>query len=96
MTARELLEELAGDPALLAELRKLIGVRPPAVYTAATLADELGVSARTVRAAIERGELAAARRGRAWIISADAVTEWATPAGFPARRRARPLREVLR
>src|SRR5688572_21728568 len=72
----------------------------PTVYTCATLADELGVTPRAVRAAIDLGDLRAVRRGRGYVITADAVAEWASP---PNRRRrpptssrpARPLRDAL-
>jgi excisionase family DNA binding protein len=50
---------------------------PAAVYSPATLAAELGRSERSIRGAIARGELDAVRRGRGWVISAEAVTEWA-------------------
>ncbi len=58
-------------------------------YTVATLAAELSVSPRTVRAAIERGELPAVKRGGRWIVGADAVTEWTRPMEAPAPRVAR-------
>jgi excisionase family DNA binding protein len=47
-------------------------------YTVASLAAELGVSDKAVRCAIARHELRAVKRGSRWIISADAVSEWAT------------------
>jgi excisionase family DNA binding protein len=50
-------------------------------YTVASLAAELGVSAKAVRCAIARQELQAVKRGSRWIISADAVSEWATAPG---------------
>jgi excisionase family DNA binding protein len=69
-------------------------------YTCQTLAAELGISPRAVRAAIGRGDLQAVRRGRGWMIGADAVAAWTTPSG--ARRRAapraanvRPLRDAF-
>jgi excisionase family DNA binding protein len=55
-------------------------VRRPAAYTVATLADELGLSQRTVRGAIDRGELAAVKRGSRWLVSAEAVAAWVAPA----------------
>jgi excisionase family DNA binding protein len=78
-------------------------------YTVASLAAELGVSAKAVRCAITRQELQAVKRGSRWIISADAVSEWATAAEahhatgrrrtalLPAAPRAAgpPLRSVL-
>jgi excisionase family DNA binding protein len=48
-------------------------------YTVTTLAQELGMSPRAVRGAIERRELAAVKRGGRWIIAAQAVTDWAEP-----------------
>lgn len=54
------------------------GTQPPA-YTVATLAQELALSQRAIRGAIERGELAAIKRGGRWIISAQAVAAWAEP-----------------
>jgi excisionase family DNA binding protein len=83
--ARVLLEELAGDPVALERLRELVGAsarsffedrRAPA-YTPRTLAVELGRSERSIRAAIARGELEAIKRGRGWVIAADAVAAWA-------------------
>jgi excisionase family DNA binding protein len=64
------------------------------VYTVASLAAELGVSAKAIRCAIARRELQAVKRGARWIISADAVGEWATaPEAHHAtgRRRSAPL-----
>jgi excisionase family DNA binding protein len=63
-------------------------------YTVASLAAELGVSAKAVRCAIARHELQAVKRGSRWIISADAVNEWASaPEAHysTARRRPAPL-----
>ena len=80
--ARALLDELAGDPVALARLRELVRMdadpmmSAPA-YTPKTLAVELGRSERSIRAAIARGELAAIKRGRGYVISADAVADWA-------------------
>ncbi len=48
-----------------------------AVYTPQTLAAELGRTLRSIRGAIQRGELQAVKRGRGWVISADAVGRWA-------------------
>jgi excisionase family DNA binding protein len=56
-------------------------------YTVASLAAELGVSQKTIRCAIARRELAAVKRGARWLISADAVQEWATPPDVSSRRR---------
>ena len=47
-------------------------------YTVPSLAKELGVSPKTIRCAIARGELRAVKRGARWIISAQSVGEWAT------------------
>ena len=95
-----LLAELRDDPAAIAELRELLGAGP-AVYTPQTLAAELGVTPRAVRAAIERGDLEARRSGRGYVIGADAVAAWALPPASkrrPARamkRRRRPLRDAM-
>jgi excisionase family DNA binding protein len=91
---RALLDELGSDPAALAELRRLIG-HTTAIYTPATLAAELGVTARAIRAAIERGDLEARRSGRGYVIGAEAVAEWARRG---ARRSSRPrtMRDALR
>ncbi len=65
--------------------------RAHCAYTVASLADELGVSDKAIRCAITRHELRAVKRGSRWIISADAVDEWATaPDVHPARARRRP------
>jgi hypothetical protein len=64
------------------------------VYTVASLVAELGVSAEAVRCAIARHELQAVKRGSRWIISADAVSEWASAAEThraTGRRRPAPL-----
>lgn len=58
-----------------------------AAYTVASLAAELGVSQKTIRCAIARRELVAVKRGARWLISADAVHEWATPPEVSTRRR---------
>jgi len=65
----------------------------PAGYTVATLAAELGMSAKTVRGAIHRGELAATRSGRSYLIAHDAVRDW-LDAREPSRpRRPSPVRK---
>lgn len=56
-------------------------------YTVASLAAELGVSQKTIRCAIARRELAAVKRGARWLISAEAVREWATPSDARLRSR---------
>jgi excisionase family DNA binding protein len=81
----DLIAELRDDPAVLAELRELLGTGP-AVYTPRTLAAELGITPRAVRAAIERGDLEARRSGRGYVIGAEAVSAWARS---PSRRRPR-------
>lgn len=109
--ARALLDELAGDPVALARLRELVAVSAPAAlvptaaYTVATLAVELGRTERSIRAAIARGELLAVKRGRGYVISADAVADWARAPGKvaiatssrPRRRRSGsgPMRRAL-
>jgi excisionase family DNA binding protein len=63
-------------------------------YSVASLAAELGVSAKAVRCAITRRELRAVKRGSRWIISADAISEWAAASeahDTAARRRPAPL-----
>lgn len=49
-------------------------------YTVASLAAELAVSQKAIRCAISRGELNAVKRGTRWIISGEAVGEWASAA----------------
>ena len=96
---------------LLPHLRdgRLDHARAHSAYTVASLAAELGVSAKAIRCAIARHELQAVKRGSRWIISADAVSEWANapeerdatshrrrPALPPAPKAAGPsLRSVL-
>src|SRR5947209_475611 len=83
-----LIGELVADPVALEQLRRALDAEssdhataaPPA-YTASTLAAALGVSAKTVRNAIARGELRAIKRGARWIVSEDAVREWAAGRG---------------
>ena len=71
---------------------RLDDARAHSAYTVASLAAELGVSARAIRCAITRHELQAVKRGSRWIISADAVGEWASAPdardATPRRRRA--------
>jgi excisionase family DNA binding protein len=112
--ARALLEDLAGDPLALERLRELVGGPPPDLpaesrtpaYTVATLAAALGRSERSIRAAIARGELQAVKRGRGFVMSADAVADWArapavstTPRSLSSRYRrseAGPATRALR
>ena len=93
--AVELVEAIAASPVALERLRELVG-RPQTdpfgvtwalAYTPRTLAVELGRSERSIRAAIARGELEAVKRGRGWVISADAVAAWAAPAAPTNRQR---------
>ena len=101
----ELVELIGADPVALARLRELVSetqhgpvsLSAPA-FTVATLAVELGRSERSIRAAIARGELQAVKRGRGWVISADAVAEWArgvsTETSSKVTRRPAPARRV--
>jgi hypothetical protein len=63
-----------------------------AVYTPTTLAAEIGRSPRSIRAAIARGELEAVKRGRGWIIGADAVATWARGESSASAALGRPRR----
>jgi excisionase family DNA binding protein len=81
--AQSLVVAIAEDPAALGELRAILGdigpaipAQAPAAYTVATLADDLGVSPKTVHGAIHRGELEAVKCGSRWLISAEAVRAW--------------------
>jgi excisionase family DNA binding protein len=65
----------------------------PVAYTVASLAGELGLSERVIRAAIHRGELDAAKRGRTYLITRDAVEAWAAPGADRQRGRERSSRE---
>jgi excisionase family DNA binding protein len=94
-----LLAELRDDPTALAELRALLGTAP-SVYSPRTLAAELAITPRAVRAAIERGDLRARKSGRGYVIAAEAVAAWARPQAARARRRApgresRPLCDAM-
>lgn len=82
--ASVLVEALAADPAAISRLRELVAidspraaVPEPVIYTVASLAAVLQVSARVIRGAIARGELKAAKRGGRYLISARAVDDWA-------------------
>lgn len=88
-----LLAELRADPAALEELRELLAAGP-SVYTPATLAAELGRTPRAIRAAIARGELDAVKRGRGWVIPADAIERWASGPG--CKSIAQPRRNTRR
>lgn len=80
---RALVAELETDPVALEQLRSLLDVRvdrqPPfsaPAYTVQSLAAEIGRTPRSIRGAIERGELEAVKRGRGFPISAEAVSRW--------------------
>lgn len=81
--AQAFVAAIAEDSTALAELRVVLGVAAPVMadtgplaYTVASLAKELGVSAKVVRGAIQRGELEAVKRGNRWLIAAEAVRAW--------------------
>jgi excisionase family DNA binding protein len=100
--ARAIVTAIAEDPVALAQLRELLRNNTDhqepqeqprrAAYTVATLAAELNLSPKVVRAAIRRGELAGVKHGRRWIISCEAVTAWAAPVAAPPRRTPMPSR----
>jgi hypothetical protein len=106
-----LLDDLAAPHAREALRRALEpeeAPRPPnerTVFTAETLAAELGITPRAVRAAITRGDLAAIKRAGRWIIARQAVEAWARPTGAAAaaraprrragRRSGRPMTDAL-
>lgn len=108
--AAAVIAALMSDPDAVALLRKLLVVegtppgrpaRPPA-YTVESLASALGVSAKAVRNAIARGDLAAVKRAGRWLIPADAVDAWTrVPEDTRVRRRTSrrntngPLAEVF-
>lgn len=61
---------------------------PPPAYTVASLAEALGVSAKSVSNAVRRGELRAVKRGGRWLISAREVDAWVdTAASQPSESR---------
>lgn len=103
--ARAVLDALASDPRALPRLRELVGDHDdqsadeghaaPA-YTVDSLAAAVGVSPRTVRNAITRGELDAVKRGARWLISADAVEVWTHPKAGEHRARAARLKRMSR
>jgi excisionase family DNA binding protein len=92
---RVYLERVERENRELAErVAQLEAAARPSVYTPQTLAAQLGITPRAVRAAIERGDLKARRSGRGYVIGADAVAAWARPATRRMRRRpARPSAE---
>jgi excisionase family DNA binding protein len=65
----------------------------PVAYTVATLAAELGLSERVIRDRIHRGELAAVKHGRTYVIARAAVEVWVAPDARRPQRRERPSRE---
>ena len=102
LLALELVEVIARSPVALARLRQLVSETsvtasgsPAPAYTVATLALELGRSERSIRAAIARGELQAVKRGRGYVISADAVADWAR-APIPTKQPAALVRNPQR
>jgi excisionase family DNA binding protein len=93
-------EALARNAGAVSRLCDLVAVEssrqpeptmPPA-YTPDSLAAAIGVSAKTIRNAIARGDLAAVKRGGRWLISVDAVDAWVRP----AHQVSRPCRESQR
>ena len=67
---------------------------PPIAYTTHTLAPALGITERAVREAIRRGDLAAEKRGRRWLIDPESVERFIRPgrdrASASAAARGRP------
>lgn len=77
MSSAKVIDTLLQDPDGLEKLaHALVDIRIPTVYTTETLAAELGVAPRTVRRAIESGELLATRRCGKWVMIADDVRAW--------------------
>jgi len=58
-------------------LEALIGTRRT-LHTTKSVAEELGKSERTIRRAIEAGELRATRRTGQWVMTVGDVEAWAT------------------
>ena len=76
------------------ELEAVDELRQPAGYTTDTLAAELGITPRAVRAAIERGDLRAVKRAGRYFIAPEAVEAFLTPAvTVPQARRRSPKRK---
>lgn len=67
--------------------------RPP-FYTVARLAELTGLTRKTIRNAIARGELAAVKHNGQWLIAADAAEIYGTPPAPIARRRPAVRRSV--
>lgn len=84
-----LVELIAHDPAARDRLAAALAAPPRTLYTVASLAVELGKSDRTIRRAIESGELPATRRCGQLVIVAEDVAAWART-GPAAARRTRP------
>jgi excisionase family DNA binding protein len=72
---------------VFAQLPNITTTSTRLAYTPSTLASELGVTSRTIRAAITRGELQAVKRAGKWLIPASAVSDWTTD--VPVRRSVR-------
>ena len=66
--------------------RPPLRVLPPGVLSAREAAASLGVNERTIRRAIEHGELAAVKRGRAFQITPEALERYRARSGASARR----------
>lgn len=75
----------------LGELEHEVAPARPAGFTTRTLAADLGITPRAVRAAIERGDLVAVKRAGRYFIAPDAVDAFLAPA-HGKRRRGRPGR----
>lgn len=92
----ELLAVLEREPDLRQQLRDVLGLGEveagPLVYTTATLAEELGVTEETIRRRIRNEELRAELRGGSYVITRDAVREWAEPKPATPRSRSTPPR----
>ena len=95
--ALALVEAIAADPEARARLRELIGPiaaapSEPLGFTVARLSTKTGLSPKSVRGAIQRGDLRATRRGEGprapFLISAEDAREWlrGKRAGAKARR----------
>lgn len=63
----------------------------PLAYTARTLAVQLGVTDRTIRKAIDRGELTASKRLGRWVIDADEARAWIAEGRQVRRAITRPM-----
>lgn len=74
----------------------MLGERP-AAYTVESLAAAVGLSPKSVRNAIARGDLAAVKRGGRWIVSSAAAERWSEPEADQrySKRGRRPSREPM-